>query len=410
MTSSRFGRLYSLDLVRGLAALSIVIWHWQHLYFIGRDTGFEVTAQPAYWLFFPIYLGGWMAVELFFCISGFVFFWLYSEALVSRSMGARTFFALRFSRLYPLYFLTLAIVVVGQAIYIHYVGNPFIYAINVENVIRNVFLTQNWSSRSNETINGPAWSISVELLLYVIFFIYCRCVSRVSVFVLIGLVLIGFPLALVDADLGRGLISFFSGGVTYFIYHRLHNSPAARSVLVMSAGAAVAGWIMTIVELKFGPIQSVLGEFVRSLPAPLGDAILKSAKQILIIPVRLVLIPASILALVLSESLGAGAYRKFAAIGDITYSSYLIHYPMQLFIAIYVVATAGAPQIFQSGTGMALFFCVLIILSFSSYRWFEVPMQRYLRSVLLRSLASENGRPSSGSESRTAGPPAAGSQ
>jgi len=404
MSSPRFARLYSLDFIRGLAALSIVIWHWQHFYYIGSDNGFDVTAQPAYWLFFPIYLDGWMAVELFFCISGFVFFWLYSDALISRSMGARTFFALRFSRLYPLYFLTLVIVVVGQTIYIHYVNHPFIYAINLENVVRNVFFVQNWSSRSNEAINGPAWSISVELLLYVIFFIYCRCVSRVSVVILIGLVIMGFPLALVNADLGRGVISFFSGAVIYFVFHRLHNSPAAHSVLVTSAGVAVIGWTITILELKFGFIQSILSEFARALPSVLGSTILKSAKQILIIPVRLVFIPASILALVLSEGLGAKAYEKFAVIGDITYSSYLIHFPLQLFIAIYVVATASSPQVFQSGIGMVLFFGVLLILSFSSYWWFEVPMQRYFRSVLLRSPNSAEGTASSREKSRTANP------
>ena len=70
------------------------------------------------------------------------------------------------------------------------------------------------------------------------------------------------------------------------------------------------------------------------LPAASGDFIVR---QILIIPIRLIVIPTSILALVLHESFGTTAYRRFASLGDITYSSYLIHFPMQLFIAVFVV-------------------------------------------------------------------------
>jgi peptidoglycan/LPS O-acetylase OafA/YrhL len=198
------------------------------------------------------------------------------------------------------------------------------------------------------------------------------------------LMIVGFPLSVIDADIGRGLISFFAGGIVYVSYLRLRKSPAARLVFVMSAVIAVGGWLITIVELKFGILRSLLTAMVAPLPAAVNDVVARSMKQILLIPIRLVVMPASILALVLHESLGARIYKRFSSLGDITYSSYLIHFPMQLFIAIFVIATGSNPRTFQSGLGMMFFFIVLIILSFSSFWWFEMPMQHMLRTTLLR--------------------------
>ena len=40
--------------------------------------------QPFFWLLKPLYIQGWAAVDLFFALSGFVFFWLYSENIAER--------------------------------------------------------------------------------------------------------------------------------------------------------------------------------------------------------------------------------------------------------------------------------------------------------------------------------------
>src|SRR2546428_11259912 len=77
---------------------------------------------------FLLYAKGWLAVELFFSLSGFIFFWLYSKAIAQDTVSAREFFVLRFSRLYPLHFATLLAVAGGQLAYHQVAGNFFIYA------------------------------------------------------------------------------------------------------------------------------------------------------------------------------------------------------------------------------------------------------------------------------------------
>ncbi|UJL35757.1 acyltransferase family protein [Pantoea agglomerans] len=80
MSRSRvINRNYSLDVLRGLAALSVVLWHWQHFFYVaGRPVNFRTENQPFFEYLSLFYLHGSLAVELFFSISGFVFFWLYA--------------------------------------------------------------------------------------------------------------------------------------------------------------------------------------------------------------------------------------------------------------------------------------------------------------------------------------------
>src|SRR5204863_1842819 len=87
-------RFHSLDVLRGLAALSVVFWHWQHFFQGGRSVPLE--RMPLLDGFFPLYAKGWLAVELFFSLSGFVFFWLYSRPIAERAVSGTEFFILRF--------------------------------------------------------------------------------------------------------------------------------------------------------------------------------------------------------------------------------------------------------------------------------------------------------------------------
>src|SRR5882672_6997435 len=98
------GHLHSLDALRGIAALAVVAFHYSNFFTVGNalPASFNVSDQPFYGMVPLIYKSGWLAVDLFFTLSGFVFFWLYSARVSDRSVSAGKFFLLRFSRLYPL--------------------------------------------------------------------------------------------------------------------------------------------------------------------------------------------------------------------------------------------------------------------------------------------------------------------
>jgi len=71
--------------------------------------------------------------------------------------------------------------------------------------------------------------------------------------------------------------------------------------------------------------------------------------------------------------------RSFAWLGDISYSTYLLHFPIQL-----IVMTAATFVAFEvpvgSGWSLAAWITVLIVAGLASYRYFEIPAQRAIRA------------------------------
>lgn len=91
-------RLTCLNGLRGLACSCVAFfWHYQH---------FTPNHFPFSYLAYWPYHYGWIAVEFFFLLSGFIFFYKYSNLISNNAISFKKFFILRFSRLYPLHFVT----------------------------------------------------------------------------------------------------------------------------------------------------------------------------------------------------------------------------------------------------------------------------------------------------------------
>lgn len=72
--------LLGLELLRFACAISVLLWHYNHFYVVGAaHQGFSVTAQPLYGLLKPFYEAGWLGVQVFWALSGFIFFWKYAQ-------------------------------------------------------------------------------------------------------------------------------------------------------------------------------------------------------------------------------------------------------------------------------------------------------------------------------------------
>lgn len=95
--------------------------------------------------------------------------------------------------------------------------------------------------------------------------------------------------------------------------------------------------------------------------------------------VTFILFPMTILSLVLFETKNQFVGKKLASLADISYSSYLLHFPLQLILLNIWLTFALNPAWFYSVSFVATFFVVLIVASFLSYHYFEMPMQNRLR-------------------------------
>lgn len=366
-------RFHSLDALRGLAALAVVFWHWQHFYFqIGRaPIDFERSAQPMFSIFSTFYLYGWLAVDLFFSLSGFIFYWLYTEALSvgSTSAGrttARQFFWLRFSRLYPLHIATLVLVALGQMLFKEISGNYFVYQINnFYHFLLNLTLLNAWGLQKDHSFNGPVWSISIEVFLYVMFFVMCHF-RLVRWYWLLTAVLAGL-LAFNNGYtyIGRGMISFFAGGLAYILFVRLNKGGYLSYIANLAIPILALMWFCIFAGVKL-PGQSPL---------------VKLDNEQLGLFCGLVVFPTTLLSLAVIEAVYGNFVGLLAKLGDISYASYLLHFPLQLIFATIVIAAGISPTIYNEEITLGLFFAVLIAISFISYRRFEGPLQSIIRDT-----------------------------
>jgi peptidoglycan/LPS O-acetylase OafA/YrhL len=373
--------LYSLDVLRGVAALSVVFWHWNHFFFDKSRLGdFDVTQLPLYQLLLPIYTSGWRAVDLFFALSGFVFFWLYADTVASGRTSPARFALLRLSRLYPLNLLTLVIVGMGQVWFLNRHGYYLIYPVNdTYHFFLNLAFASSWGLEQGFSFNGPVWSVSVEVLLYTLFFVCCRYLPInalvLGLFSMVGLLVVYryYP------PIGRGLGSFFAGGCAFLAYQSLRCRARSRQIAVLVGCLVVVCWGATYAVLSTGLELRAIS--LKSLPSGhlLDQAWKWAVHQVLRFWTELALFPITVLGLALIESTRGSRLKMASFLGDISYSSYLLHFPLQMLFFGVWLELGVENSLFYSPWVMLTFFLVLVALSLASFHLFERPLQAWLR-------------------------------
>ena len=144
------GRLLALDGLRGLAALLVVFYH---------------IGWPNHLTNSNFVRNGYLAVDLFFILSGFVIFQNYADRIGSMK-DARDFMCLRFFRIYPLHFVTLALLasvellkLLSQNVLLTpseqapFTGNNSIAAL-----MANILLVQGLHTLAGSSWNIPSWN------------------------------------------------------------------------------------------------------------------------------------------------------------------------------------------------------------------------------------------------------------
>ena len=367
-------RLHSLDALRGVAALAVVFWHWQHFWFQGvsPSAGFDRHLQPLYPVFFLFYNHGDLAVDLFFALSGFIFYRLYAERIAERRVSLRDFAVLRVSRLYPLHLATLLVVAAGQFVYTAACGESFVYRFNdAPHFLLNLLLLPSVGLERSYSFNGPAWSISVEFLLYGVFFALCWF-RKVRPTHLLAMAAIGVLVtARVYSPVGRGLTGFFLGGFAYHAYLYVKQHPHART---LSGALIVVTTLLWVATIAFSRSELSLQEFsaLSHLPVP---ALARFHV--------LALFPLTLLTVALAEGGAGGFFRRLGPLGDISYSSYMWHFPIQLGFVLIAGAVGIGSASFYSAWMLGAFAAVLLTISVLSHRLLEMPAQKRMREMWL---------------------------
>ena len=352
------GRILPLDSLRGIAALGVTMfWHYGHF---GGARPFQ--GPVADWL----YGYGLMLVDFFFVLSGFVISHVYLEKVAERRVRPSEFFVLRFSRLYPLHLATLLIVAGLQAGRSSAGLDAFVYEANdLFHFVLNLGFVQYGVIRTEYSFNGPSWSLTIEEISYVAFFLALFFFARgyraaFGALLALGVTinLAGWDVHFLNLDVARGLVGFFAGCLAY----QLHRVARYRG----RSGLLAIGSALVLV--------SVVLYYTRA-PYPLVARTLLTHSLLIFPALVLVILNTSPLAALFS-------LRPLAYLGEISYSMYMIHFPLQIVLA--TVNELGGLRLSPGSLSFFLFYAaVTLVLSAASFHLFERRAQAAIRRTIL---------------------------
>jgi peptidoglycan/LPS O-acetylase OafA/YrhL len=350
--------LAGIDLLRFLLSLVVVVFHYRML-LRPYSGGVKVPSSklPLDSVLEFVYEHGGYAVEIFWLISGFIFYRIYAGAIATKKVRFREFSLLRFSRLYPLHILTLLLVASFE--YVYYAKHGAYYAYpnnNIASFTRQLFLVSHWGDYGL-SFNGPVWSVSVEIFVYLVFFIACVAglLKGKRIFIVMAIAalcyLLHFPKPFFEC-----IYYFFSGCLLSYLYNR-HTPLRLLTVYVFTG-------------LLFGAI-TVFGH----IGEPVYD-MLRTTTGI---------IASSLILLGFIYAFGRLQNKHslylMKSCGDITYSMYLIHFPVQLIATLLI--NPQNDSLFQSTITFVVYILVIIIMGRIVYSLYEKPVQVWLREKLL---------------------------
>ncbi len=360
----------------------VVVYHWSN-FFYDRRSEFHGDPQqlPLYPILWPVYEQGLMAVDLFFCLSGFIFFWLYSRRIAEQRVSFKQFGCLRFSRLYPLHFVTLLLAAAATYAIRHLDGSYWGDSgyNDWHHFILQIFFISNWGWEQGFSFNGPIWSVSVEVWLYLMFFCLCR-LKLTHWKLLLGYGAVGLMFTENGAfAVGKGILGFFMGGLAFKLFDKIQNENR-RVQIKFIVPALIAMWIFFPMNFQMNLVYRALCHVTTS---PNDYGIGGTIVFFTTYSYDFLLFPATIILLALWETQRGTLGKRLSFLGDISYSSYLLHFPMQLGIIILAIKCGWSKTLFSNPAIMLAFFLVLIATSLASHRWFEKPAQHWLRKKLL---------------------------
>ncbi len=361
--------LTGLDLLRFMMAVSILIFHFPHFDNIHFNTPrlegldkntFDGISDPVLMMDLPlknifsiIYVHGDFAVRIFWMISGAIFFIFYLDVVQNQKLSFYKFLFLRFSRLYPLHLITLVAMAVLQYIYLQKFGDFFIYKNNsVIHFILNLFMISYWNPRFGYSFNGPFWSVSIEMFLYIIFYglAFLKSLSSNKHLLFLTLLLFTFNYLEILTPFNEGLLYFFAGCLL------ISSIINAKKDLII--GAVLLFLIFVVLKyglLEWEGISRIINSYISLAISFLGVLTF----------------------MFLFRKANVRIQKLFRNIGNMTYAIYMIHIPMQV-IFILSFYERGV-SFFMSSTFLFMYLLICCILGHFTFRYIERPAQNFLR-------------------------------
>jgi len=340
-------QLQSIQLFRGIAAILVLLHH---------VTGFYSTTIGYNYLG-GIFLPGWSGVDFFFCLSGFIIYYISHEDIGDPSRVVQ-FSISRITRIYPIvWIVTMSLI----PIYFLFPQFGIGYERDPVVILKSLLLLP----QMNNPILGVAWTLSYEILFYTIFGLFIYFGKRlVAPFIITWLVVILLKFCNILTFDNYLLKFFFSGHNLEFLLgcisaHIVVNNHIQKQGIFIIIGLMgfVISWILTINGLLTkSSAFSILGYGISSTFLIVGSSSFELSRKLC-------------------------APKQLIILGDASYSIYLIHAPLislmfKIFVSVHVMDYLG-----YFFTATVTWILALLLGCLFHYR-IEKPLQIYLRKRL----------------------------
>jgi peptidoglycan/LPS O-acetylase OafA/YrhL len=342
-------RIPELDGVRGLAIALVLIYH----YAAGSTPG----NKALYYALLPTHMM-WSGVDLFFVLSGLLIGGILLDHRESPGYFS-VFYARRFYRIFPLYYLMTALLIAGVWAFPRsplFQGSMplWTYPLYAQNLLGDFTRAGVWM--------GATWSLAIEEQFYLVFPFLVRRFSRRGLITILGICILGAPLL-------RTILVMSGWG-----FEQIHPLlPCRADELALGVGAAIIirrdlakAWIKehaTLLYLVllalFAALPTMLKWTTYKYLGTIGYSILGVTYCLLILLLLVAPIP-----------LMKRAFRSrwLCWLGTVSYCVYLIHEPVRA--GLYLLLRLGAhPAITGLPTLLATIAALAITLVVAQASW-----------------------------------------
>ena len=359
-------KLIGLEIIRFISAFAILVWHYQHFtYFEDKPVDFIIESQPFFSILSFFYTWGLYGVQIFWCVSGFIFFWKYRDLIIENKISGKRFFLLRFTRLYPLHFITLILVALLQIIYFKTNGVFFVYQFNdLYHFLLQIFFISDWGFGKGFSFNGVIWSISIEILIYLFFFLSLKYLLT-SRSLKTNFLIIIFSLSILYTEEVQNILNyslvvsclclFYAGGIAAIFYEKFNYNKNIIFFLLFIC-------LITPFLINFFQIY-----------------LLKNWLTIFL----LIYIPIILFLFAQIKLKNSEFINILKIFGNLTYSSYLIHIPIQIVIVM-ALSYLNVEIPFYSNFFFLFYLITILLLSRVTFCYFEKPIQDKLRNYFFK--------------------------
>ncbi len=361
-----------LDGLRGVAALTVV---WFHIFEAFATSHFDQRVNH-----------GYLAVDFFFILSGFVVGYAYDERLRAGTLSVGGFFRRRLIRLQPL--VVLGALIGGAMFYTQGcefwdVSKISVAALLVATLMNALMIPAGTGTEIRGVtemypLNGPTWSLLFEYVGNVLYALVVRrlpTLALAALTVAAGIGLAAFALTapwfgLAETAPGDVCVGFamtpnnLAGGFLRLAFSFSAGLLIARIFRPLRVRGGVAFWVGAAAFVALAAFPRVGGE-----AAPWQNGLYDVLCCVVAFPL-IVWLGAS------GKAGGRATARVCTFLGDISYPLYIVHYP---FIYLYFAWVKNENLTFaQSLPGALALYFGCIALAWLALRLYDVPVRRWL--------------------------------